>query len=192
MSQGMHRLRPTAELKAKAIKTTNANKARANQTGARLARVAETLEGYARRGVFRGFSQEPDGDGGKAIFKLLWHRNRVFELVFEAEKNTLRFPLVLPNLAANSAMYRELKAFIKARQAVERPEHRRIDPRKAQVQAGNRGGQASLTLRIKDGDDEYATRKLIHLVQEIYLTFLLDGRYYDYMVENFDLDPDHV
>jgi hypothetical protein len=33
-------------------------------------------------------------------------------------------------------------------------------------------------------------RKLIRLVYEIFLTFLLDGRYYEYLVENFNLDPD--
>ncbi len=35
-----------------------------------------------------------------------------------------------------------------------------------------------------------AHRQLIHLVHEIFMTFLLDGRYYEYMVETFDLDPD--
>jgi hypothetical protein len=47
----------------------------------------------------------------------------------------------------------------------------------------------SLTMRLLN-DDEYGARKLIHLAQEIFLVFLQDGRYYDYMVENFDLDPD--
>ena len=36
---------------------------------------------------------------------------------------------------------------------------------------------------------ELATRKLIHLVHEIYLVFLQEG-HSDYMVEVFDLDPD--
>jgi hypothetical protein len=35
-------------------------------------------------------------------------------------------------------------------------------------------------------------QKLIGLVQEIYMGFLYDGRYYDYMIEVFDLDPDHM
>ena len=100
----------------------------------------------------------------------------------------MRFPLVLPNVPAG--MYRELKEFINARHAAELPDHRRIDSRKAQVAASNRGGNVKLSVRIIDGDDEYGARKLIHLVHEMFLTFLLDGRYYEYLVENFDLDQD--
>ena len=89
-------------------------------------------------------------------------------------------------------MYQELKEFIKARQALELPDHRRIDSRKAQVAASNRGGNVALSLRVTGGDDEYGARKLIHLVHEIFLTFLLDRRYYEYLVENFNLDPDRL
>jgi hypothetical protein len=155
---------------------------------ARIEAVAATLEGYARRGVFRGFSPAGDVRQERTVFRLLWHRDRVFEFVFDARRNTMRFPVVLPNVSAG--MYRELKEFIKARHAAELPDHRRIDSRKAQVVAYNRGGNVALSLRVINGEDEYGARKLIHLVHEIFLTFLLDGRYYEYLVENFDLDPD--
>jgi hypothetical protein len=163
-----------------------------NGTRSRIELVAETLEGYARRGVFRAFSRDQARGDGKASFKLLWHRDRTFELIFDARRNTLRFPLVLPNVPANSEMYRNLKRFIKERHAAELPEHRRIDRSKALVSPYNRNGNISFTMRLQNGEDEYAVRKLIHLVHEIFLTFLLDGRYYEYMVENFDLDPDRV
>jgi hypothetical protein len=182
----------TAASKKREVKPGKLDKPEATRIGSRIGVVAETLEGYARRGVFRGFSQEGVARQGKAVFKMLWHRNRVFEMVFEPRANTLRFSRVLPDIPADSSMYRELKEFIKARYAGGLPEHRRIDNSKAKVQAHNRGGSVSLTLQVIDGDDEYATRKLIHLLHEIFLTFLLDGRYYDYMVENFDLDPDQV
>lgn len=163
-------------------------KHKVNGTCARIEAVAVMLEGYAQRGVFRGFSPAEEFRQGRAVFRLLWHRDRVFEFVFDTRRNTMRFPLVLPNVPAE--MYRELKEFIKARHAAELPDHRRIDSRKAQVVAYSRGGNVALSLRILDGDDEYGARKLIHLVHEIFLTFLLDGRYYEYMVENFNLDPD--
>jgi hypothetical protein len=182
----------TAELTTNQIKKEKLKRAGREAARSRLEVVAETLESYARRGLFRGFSQERAAQNARATFRLLWHRNRIFEFIFDTQTNTTRIPLVLPNVPANSAMYRELKRFIKARQAAELPDHRRIDNRKAQAQACNRGGTVSLTLQIKDGDDAYAARKLIHLVHEIFLTFLLDGRYYDYLVENFDLDPDHI
>jgi hypothetical protein len=155
----------------------------------RIERVADVLEGYAQRGVFRGFSRDPAIRDGKCIFKLVWHHNRAFELVFDARRNTIRFPLLLPSVAADSSMYSELKRFIEERHSIEMPEHRRIDRRKAAASPSNQRGSISLTMRLK-GDDEYGARKLIHLVHEIFLVFLQDGRYYEYMVENFDLDPD--
>jgi hypothetical protein len=163
----------------------------AGATDSRLQLVAETLENYAQRGVFRGFSQGPVRHG-KATFKMVWHRDQTFELLFDGPKNTLRFPVVLPNVPAQSAMYRELKQFIAAQHASELPEHRRIDRAQAQIQPSNRGGNVALTAQIVNGDCIYATRKLIHLVHEIFLNFLFDGKYFDYLVETFDLDPDHM
>lgn len=157
-------------------------------TPSRSETVASILEEYAQRGVFRGYSPAGEVRQGRAVFRLLWHRDRVFDLVFDARQNTMRFPAVLPNVPAG--MYRELKEFVKARQAGDLPEHRRIDPSKARIITSHRGGLVAIALRVLDGNDEYGARKLIHLVHEIFLTFLLDGRYYDYMVENFDLDPD--
>ena len=152
--------------------------------------VAETLEGYAKRGVFKGFSRGPVSRG-KATFRIAWHRDRIFELVLDLKTLSMSFPALLPNVPADSTIYRELKEFIKSRHSVDVPEHRRIDSDRAQVRASNRAGNVSLALRVNDGDFEYATRKLIHLVHEIFLAFLVDG-HFEYMVETFDLDPDHM
>jgi hypothetical protein len=158
---------------------------------ARIEAVAETLENYARRGVFRGFSR---GSVGKetAAFRMVWHRDRVFDFIFDFHRNTMRFPVVLPNIPADSSIYSELKGFIKSRHSETVPEHRRIDSRKAQVRSYNRGGNVSLTLTVVDGEFEYCARKLINLVHEIFMVFLIDGSYYEYMVETFDLDPDRM
>ena len=150
--------------------------------------VAQTLEGYAQRGVFRGFSQ--DVRPTKAAFRLLWHRERVFEFAFDPQKNTMCIPLVLPDVPV--PMWQDLQAFIQARKCLTLPDHRRLDPHKVQIEAAHRKGHVSLTLQVLDGDDEYGVRRLIHLVHEIFLTFLMDGRYYDYLVENFELDPDRM
>ncbi len=152
--------------------------------------VGGILENYANRGFFRGFSRGPVR-GGKAFFKILWHRDRVFELILDTNKRSLRFPVVLPQVPADSSMYRELRDFVASRQSADVPEHRRIDPAKARIAAANRAGNISLTLKLADTDYEYATRKFINLVHEIFMVFLLDGPYFEYMVEVFDLDPDH-
>jgi hypothetical protein len=153
--------------------------------------VAGILEEYAQRGTFRGFARGP-ARSGRARFKMQWHRDRMFELVLDTQKNTLQFPVALPEVPASSSMYREFREFITSRQAAELPAHRRIDPAKANVRAGASGGNASLTLTVLDGDYDYATRAMVTLLHEVYVDFLYDGRYYDYLIETFDLDPDHV
>ena len=151
--------------------------------------VSKTLEEYAARGVFRGFSRGPVNHG-KAAFKIMWHRDCLFEFVYDSNKNTMRFPLVLPNVPPDSSMYKDFKEFLRSRQAEHLPEHRRIDKAKAEIRSYNRGGNISLTLKLKDDDVEYGARKIIQLVHEIFMVFLYDGRRYDYMIETFDLDPD--
>ena len=146
---------------------------RGKSARARIEAVARTLESYARRGVFRGFSQEPVR-GGKAAFRMTWHRDRAFEFLFDVPRNTMRFPLVLPNVT-DPKMDRDLREFVRSRHSAALAEHRRIDRRKAQVRCYNRGGDVSLTLRIANGNDEYGARKLVHLVHEIYMSFLIDG-----------------
>src|SRR3990172_7352551 len=153
--------------------------------------VRGLLEGYAQRGIFKGSAAGPVR-GGKATFKVIWHQNRAFDLVFDPESSVMRCPQLLANVPAHSTMYRELKEFIKSRHADDLPEHRRIDNGKARVQSNNRKGCVSLVLRVKNGDCEYGVRKFVHLVQEVFVSFLADGNYFDYMVETFALAPAHM
>jgi hypothetical protein len=153
--------------------------------------VAQVLAGYAGRRVFHGFSRGPTS-GGKANFLIAWHRGRVFELAFDARAGALRLGELLTGIPADSMMYEDLKAFIRSRQSDDLPNHRRLDARKIQIRTYNRRGNILLVLKVKDGDSEYAVRKLVHLINEIYLTFLADGKYFDYLVETFNLDPDRM
>ena len=87
-------------------------------------------------------------------------------------------------------MYADFEAFVESRHAKTLPPHRRIDPRKARAKASRRQGAAALTLTLSGDDYDYGTRKLIHLVHEIFLGFLSEGKYHEYQVEAFELDPD--
>jgi hypothetical protein len=121
---------------------------------------------------------------------MVWHYDRPFELHLDAPNKTLRFPALLPGVPARSEMYRALQAFVKERQAPELPEHRRVDPAQARLALANQKGAVSLTLTVKGSGFEYAARKIIQVVHEIFLIFLVDGPYYEYMVEHLGLDPD--
>ena len=145
------------------------------------ARVGEILQGYADKAVFRGFS------AAGPVYRILWHRNQLLELRLDTRRKALTFPALLPEVPAS--IYRELQRFLRVRTTKEVPEHRRIDPRRARLQCVRRkGGNVSLAITSRDGDYDYATRKLIHLVHEVFLLFLSD--HFDYQVEAFDLDPD--
>jgi hypothetical protein len=150
--------------------------------------VSAVLEGYAEKALFRSFSA--DKGRGKATYRMVWHYDRPFELLLDVPNKTLRFPAVLPGVPARSEMYRALRAFLKDRQSPELPEHRRVDPAKARLALANQKGAVSLTLALKDSDFEYAARKIIQIVHEIFLTFLVDGPYFEYTIEQLGLDPD--
>lgn len=152
-------------------------------------RVGEILQGYADRAVLRGYSRATSPRGAPATYRMVWHRDRPFELTLDTQRRTLRVGVVLPQVSAKSAMYRQLLDFVRVRTTSDMPEHRRIDPRKAQVAVENHKGNVWITVTVRGGDYEYATRKLINLMQEIFMIFLLD--HFDYEVVAFDLDPDH-
>jgi hypothetical protein len=154
-----------------------------------IQKVTDILQGYADKAVFRGFSAGV-ARGGRISYKIVWHHDRRFELILDTSKKTMSFPVLLPAIPRGSAMYRAFQEYIESRHSEELPEHRRIERKKARVRCAIRTGNVSLTLAIKDGDFEYAARKLIHLVDEIFKGFLIDGPYYEYMVEHLGLNPD--
>lgn len=153
--------------------------------------VNTILEEYAARGVFRGFSPLPSRQG-QAAFCLVWHHDRTFELLVDPAAKTLRFPVVLPGVARDSAMYRDFREFLQSLQSEKLPPHRRVDPAKARLRCScsNRAGNVSVTITAVGDDLEYAVRKLIHAVHAVFLVFLVEGPYYEYMVEHLGLEPD--
>ena len=151
--------------------------------------VASILEGYATRGIFRGFGRAPV-KRGQSVFRIVWHHGCTFEAEYDSARGRLRFPLVLRNVPADSAMYGAFKKFVRSKQSAELPDHRRVDKGRVEIRPYNRGGDVSLTFRFLDGDVEYGTRKAVHFVNEIFLDFLQDGLYAEYVIEAFDLDPE--
>jgi hypothetical protein len=119
-----------------------------------------------------------------------WHKGRFYDLIYDIPKRSLRFPVVLPKVPR--PMYDDFKKFVASRQAAEVLEHRRIDPEKIRISCSLKNGNVSLLFIVKHGDFEYATRKLINLVHEVFMVFLRDGLYYEYMIETFDLDRDQM
>jgi len=145
-----------------------------------LSVVRQSLQAYADRGVFRGFTEVRDGH-----FKFVWVVNHQMELSVDTSKHVLRFRQLLPGVPANSTMYAELKNFIGRRHDKELPEHRRIDRRRAEVSCANRGGFVSISLKIKNNQYAYGVNRIVNFAHELFVH--LREAYPEYLVENFDV-----
>ena len=151
--------------------------------------VTETLEGYAQRGVFRAFSCISRSKT-EVRYRMQWHKDRFFDLTFHPAQRALRFEAVLPKAPAQ--MYQDFKRFVAERQSDALPEHRRIDPARVRITCSRAKGDIALLFRPKEGEVEYAVRRLIDLVHQVYQVFLRDGLYYEYMIDTFEVDRDQV
>jgi hypothetical protein len=130
--------------------------------------------------VFRSFSRS----GGEFRFDWLW--GQPFRLTFDRKTATLEFRDLLPNLPARSELERGLRSFVRRFSAKELPSHRCVDPAILTVRYENRRGRASLAFTMRANDPEYAVRKALQVVNEVFLGFL--NLYYpEYMAENFRL-----
>lgn len=142
--------------------------------------VRESLQAYADRGVFRGFSEVKSGR-----FTFVWFFHHSMELNVDVVKKELRFKQLLPGVPAKSEFYSELKSFIAQRHDRELPDHRRVDRRRAEAVCSNRGGVVSISLKVKNNQYAYGVNKLVNLIHELFVH--LRNAHPDYLVENFDI-----
>jgi hypothetical protein len=149
--------------------------------------VSSLMEDYFKRGVFRSFSKQPIRNG-IAGFRMAWHRDRIFDLFVDIQKRVIVIPEVLPALPRD--LYQDFKTFVESHHEASLPDHRRTEKSKARLRSAYRRGSVGLTILVKDGDYGYALQRMIHLVQETYLLFLLDGKYKDYTVEQLGAEAD--
>jgi hypothetical protein len=149
-----------------------------------LAVVRERLQGYADRGVFRGFSEQAP-TGGRHRFRFSWLGTRPLSLGYTPETGTFVFRNLLPNVRARSPLHRDLQAFVADRASPRLPAHRRVDRRRARVRCPLSRGAMSLELVATRNHHEYGVNRVVNLVHEIFL--YLHAYQPEYMWENFDV-----
>lgn len=142
--------------------------------------VRESLQTYAERGVFRGFSEGKPGQ-----FTFVWFYQHPMELIVDTKAHVLRFKQLLPGIPARSELTKELKIFLQARHDAALPEHRRVDRTRAEITFTNRGGVVSLALAVKRNEYAYGVNRLVNLVHELFVH--LRAEFPEYLVENFDV-----
>jgi hypothetical protein len=156
-----------------------------------LAVISRQLESYAERGVFHSFSRIPAAIPGRtqtsaadrAEFRFSWLWNLPFQLTFEKRKKAISFPQLFPNINPGSELEAELKAFVRKLSSPDRPEHRRLDPQRVRVRYSNRGNSGSLAFLVAGNHYEYAMKRSLNSVHEIFVGFL-NVHYAEYMREN--------
>jgi hypothetical protein len=150
--------------------------------------VLAAFQHYAARGSFRSLTAAAAGVGTELRFT--WLRDVAFRVVFDAPRRTLTFVDLLPAIGTGSPMDRSLRAFVRLHTSPAVPPHRRVDPRRIAVTVVNRGGAASITFAFRTKDVGYAVQKAVHLAHDILQDFLNEGRYLQYCVDHFNLNPE--
>lgn len=149
-----------------------------------LSVVRKTLQEYADRGIFRGFS-EHQGRSGKTEFTFLWLTEYSLHLVCDARNASVRFNDFLPAMPVKSAVYADLRKFLRERVEGDLPKHRMVAPGRAAVRFVNRHGSVSLVLTVYRNQYRYGVKTILNLVNEIFL--LLQRSHTEYMWEHFNL-----
>jgi hypothetical protein len=150
---------------------------------AELGEVRGRLQDYADRGVFRGYAEQPDRRG-RIAFRFSWLRRDPYELRYEPDTGSFTFVDAFPEVGSRSPLSYALKKFVAGRSAEDLPEHRRIDPARADVSAFVRQGDLHLQVVAKRGHHGYAANRVVNLLHEVYLHL---GQYYpEYLWDQYD------
>jgi hypothetical protein len=119
--------------------------------------------------VFLEFEEQPGRDGVWAA-EFRWMLPRRLRVVADPRKGRLTCPDLLLDVEARSPLRGAIDEFLNGRHAEDLPEHRRIDPSRAQTSCSLRAKRLTLTLRVAAAQDwTYATGKLVNLVHELVL-----------------------
>lgn len=141
------------------------------------------LQGYADRGVFRGFSEQRKV-GAAHRFRFAWLGTRPLTLSYAPTTGTFVFRDLLPGVPAGSTLAQDLRTFVSGRASPTLPAHRRVDRRRARIRGTVTHGALSLELVATRNHHEYGVQKVVNLVHELFL--YLHTYQPEYMWEQFD------
>ena len=141
------------------------------------------MQGYADRGVFRGFSVREQRE--QVEYRFTWLLTRPMTVAFHSRTQTLTFKNLLPGVASQSPLLAETKALVEERTGNGFPAHRRIDPRRTRVSLTVQKGRLSLTFAIQKQHHVYAVKKALNFVNELFV--MLHETYPQYLAKNFGL-----
>lgn len=157
-----------------------------------MEQAVERINDFAARGVFRA---QPLREGGATAtaWRLRWFGGHEMSLMVGSRRGVheVRFDDVLPALPARSAMYRDLRRWLRRQQSADLPPHRRLDPVRYAVTARNAGGRVRLQLKSATVPPGELAERAVQLVNALYHEFLREPGRLEWVIEAFGLDPDN-
>lgn len=145
------------------------------------------MQEYADRGVFRGF-RATAGSRGRVEYQFMWLLRRPMHAVFDPRRRVLTFAALFPGAGASREMSGGLRSLAGSRGNRDQPAHKRIDARRARVTSAMRQGDLSLAIQIRGANHEYAVRRVLNLINELFIS--LHDEYPDYLIERFGLSTE--
>jgi len=149
--------------------------------------VTTALQSYADRGVFRGFRAAPT-TRGRVEYQFLWLLRRPMRAVFDTRRSVLTFASLFPGVEARSPMVVGLDDLVRSRTGRHQPAHKRMDGRRARVSSMVRRGDWSLVVTMRGANHEYAVRRALNLINELFLS--LHESWPEYLIERFGLSAE--
>lgn len=149
--------------------------------------VSRSLERYAARGVFRGFSVKQTRRG-HLEFRFTWLTPQALTLTYNARHALLTFRNLLPGIGPKTAPFGKVKHLIAERGGPTVPGHKRVDARRVRLGWSTRQGGLSLTAAVCGQHHAYVVQRALNLVNDLFVVLHLD--YPDYLTEHFGLPPE--
>jgi hypothetical protein len=105
---------------------------------------------------------------------------------FDPRRRTLTFPALFPGV--DRATAGPLKSLVASRTDRDQPDHKRLDARRARLTGALRKGDFSLSIEIRGANHEYAVKKALNVINELFLS--LHEQHPEYLVERFGISAE--
>jgi hypothetical protein len=137
--------------------------------------------------VFRGY-RAASGPRGRVEYHFGWLSRRPMHATFDPRRGVLTFVSLLPDIDPRSVLAAELREMVAVRTTRRLPLHKRMDARRARVFCSIRSRHWSLVVQVRGANHEYAVRKALNLINELFV--LLHERYPEYLIEHFGMSTE--
>ncbi|MBM3773192.1 MAG: hypothetical protein FJW27_18280 [Acidimicrobiia bacterium] len=149
--------------------------------------VDATLQTYADRGVFRGFSAT-DASGGLRHYRFIWLTRRPTKVTLAPQRRLLTFVRIFPDVARTPGVAPALKRALARVSDRPTPAHRRLDARRGTMATRSDGEDLSLRLTIASGTGVLAVKAALGVVNDLFQ--LLHECYPDYLATHFGISDE--